>query len=148
MNIYPPPINALATALIKVAVILVLFFSLVKFIRMFDHLFDVFNSRNPLGKYYKSPLRESNQEAWQPFLQRAMQYVKGLTDPSGTPMHRTKRKTGFLGFLCAIKSVECLFHVLVSNLSTSMKYLLTYKLSQDHLELFFCIDTIIWWMQQ
>ena len=79
----------------------------VKFIRMFDHLFDVFNSRNLLGKYYKSPLQESNQEAWQPFLQRAMQYVKGLTDPSGTPVHRTKRKTGFLGFLCAIKSVEC-----------------------------------------
>ena len=27
----------------------------VKFIRMFDHLLDVFNSTNPYGKYLKSP---------------------------------------------------------------------------------------------
>ena len=32
----------------------------VKFIRIFDHLFDILNSRNPYGKHYKSPLRESN----------------------------------------------------------------------------------------
>ena len=109
----------------------------VKFIRIFDHLFDIFNSRNPYGKHYKSPLRESNKQAWQPFLTEAMQYISTLTDSCGTPMVKTKRKTGFLGFLVAIKSIECLFNELVRNKNVSMTYLLTYKLSQDHLELFF-----------
>ena len=75
----------------------------VKFIRIFDHLFDVFNSRNPYGKYFKNPLRESNKQVWQPFLAEAMQYISALTDSLGTPMVKTKRKTGFLGFLVAIK---------------------------------------------
>ena len=109
----------------------------VKFIRIFDHLFDIFNSRNPYGKHYKSPLRESNKHAWQPFLTEAMQYISTLTDSCGTPMVKTKRKTGFLGFLVAIKSIECLFNELVRNTNVSMTYLLTYKQSRDHLELFF-----------
>ena len=107
----------------------------VKFIRMFDHLFDVFNSQNPHGKYFK-PLRESNREAWALFLEEVMQYISALTDSLGTPMVKTKRKTGFLGFLVAIKSIQCLFNE-ISNPSVPMNYLLTYKLSQDHLELFF-----------
>ena len=95
----------------------------VKFIRMFDHLFDVFNSRNPHGKYFKSPLRESNREAWAPFLEEAMQYISALTDSLGTPMAKTKRKTGFLGLLVAIKSIQCLFNELISNPSVPMNYL-------------------------
>ena len=109
----------------------------VKFIRIFDHLFDIFNSRNTYGKHYKSTLRESNKQAWQPFLTEAMQYISTLTDSCGTPMVKTKRKTGFLGFFVAIKGIECLFNELVRNKNVSMTYLLTYKLSQDHLELFF-----------
>ena len=30
----------------------------VTFLRIFDHLFDILNSRNPLGKGYKAPLKE------------------------------------------------------------------------------------------
>ena len=66
-----------------------------------------------------------------------MQYISALTDSLGTPMVKTKRKTEFLGFLVAIKSIQCLFNELISNPSVPMNYLLTYKLSQDHLELFF-----------
>ena len=66
-----------------------------------------------------------------------MQYISALTDSLGTPMVKTKRKTGFLGFLVAIKSVGRLFNELISNTNVPMNYLLTYKLSQDHLELFF-----------
>ena len=35
----------------------------VKFIRLFDHLFDVLNSRNPLTKGYKSALRIENKNS-------------------------------------------------------------------------------------
>ena len=44
----------------------------VKFLRLFDHLFDVLNSRNPLAKGYKSPLRVSNKHIWSPFTRTSL----------------------------------------------------------------------------
>ena len=52
-------------------------------------------------------------------------------------MYKTKRKTGFVGFILAIESVKMLFKDLVGSIDPPMNYLLTYKFSQDHLELFF-----------
>jgi hypothetical protein len=49
----------------------------------------------------------------------------------------TNRKTGFIGFLVAIQAVTVIFqeYVVGSHNSTPpLKYLLTHKLSQDHLE--------------
>lgn len=109
----------------------------VKFLRLSDHLSDISNSRNPLAKRYKSPLRVSNKGIWEPFLDEVYKYILGLKDPSGVKMHATRRKTGFIGFLAAIKSTKGIFHELVEKNEAPLKYLLTYKLSQDHLELFF-----------
>ena len=52
-------------------------------------------------------------------------------------MHFTQRRTGFVGLLCDMVSVRHLFRSLVAGDDPALKYLLTYKLSQDHLELFF-----------
>lgn len=52
-------------------------------------------------------------------------------------MHSTHRKTGFIRFLAAIKSTKALFHDLVEIQEAPLMYLLMYKSSQDHLELFF-----------
>ena len=52
-------------------------------------------------------------------------------------MYQSKRKTGFTGFLVAMKSIRGLFNDLVGQAEAPFKYLLTYKCSQDHLELFF-----------
>jgi hypothetical protein len=52
-------------------------------------------------------------------------------------MCKTKRKTGFVGFLAGIKSMKQMFHDLVESEHAPLKYILTYKMSQDHLELFF-----------
>ena len=109
-----------------------------KFIRLIDRLFDVLNSRNPFGKGFKSALRINNKMAWHPFLTEAYSYIFGLKDSTGgSPMYRTRRKTGFVGFLVAIQSVKAIFHELVELPQAPLKYLLTYKFSQDHLELFF-----------
>ena len=43
----------------------------VKFIRVFDHLFDVLNSRNPFAKGYKAPLRKANKSSWDGSLNQA-----------------------------------------------------------------------------
>ena len=109
----------------------------VTFIRLFDRLFDVLNSRNPLGKGYKSALRIANKNQWYQFLEHAYCYISSLKDTTGKPMYQTRRKTGFIGFLVAIRSTQNLFASFVERQEAPLKYILTYKLSQDHLELFF-----------
>ena len=109
----------------------------VNFIVLFDRLFDVLNSRNPLAKGFKAPLSSANFSFVDTFLSHAEQYIMSLTDRTGTSILHTRRKTGFLGFLVCIKSVRMLVEDLLMCTAAPMKYLLTYKLSQDHLELFF-----------
>lgn len=109
----------------------------VKFIRMFDKLFDFLNSCNPVAKGFKAPLRPSNKGTWMNFFEEAKQYIRGLTDGSGVPIFRTPRKTPFLGFLVTIESVIGLASALLLSDNSPLSYFLTYKLSQDHIELFF-----------
>ena len=109
----------------------------VKFIRLIDQLFDVMNSRSPWGKGSKAPLRTDNRHVWEPFLDEAFDYLLHLKDTAGTPMHESKRRTGFIGFMTAIKSVKGLFQEYVALDESLLKYLLMYKFSQDHIELFF-----------
>ena len=106
----------------------------VRFLRTFDALFDILNSRNALGKFNKAPMCPSNENHWRALLSDAYQYILTLTDVNGIPLHTTKRKTGVIGFLIDIKSVSLVYESLAPQ---TLKYLLTYKLSQDHLELFF-----------
>lgn len=109
----------------------------VKFIRTIDHLFDILNSRNPCAKGYKARLRVNNKGCWLPFLNKASSYIKVLKNEVGNPMYNTKRKNGFVGFILAIESVKLLFQELIEKTDPPMNYLLTYKFSQDHLELLF-----------
>ena len=106
----------------------------VKFIKTIDHLFDILNSRNPCAK---ATLRLDNQESWAPFLEEAYDYIRHLKNPAGKFMFKTQAKTGFIGFMVAIRSVEGIFEDLVGGLGSPLRYILTYKFSQDHLELWF-----------
>ena len=110
----------------------------VEFLRHIDAAFDVLNSRNPLGKGFKAPIRKTNQQRWQKILQGARKFLLGLQKAdTGAPMYLGQRKTGFVGFIASIDSVLKLFSTLVDAQGSPMSYLLTYKFSQDHLELFF-----------
>ncbi|EZA58497.1 THAP domain-containing protein [Ooceraea biroi] len=71
-------------------------------------------------------------------------YIKGLGiienkhSTDSIPILKGKRKTVFWGFIIAMKSVSKLSRYVFEN--NSMSCILTYKLSQDHLETFFsCI---------
>jgi len=108
----------------------------VKFIRIIDRLFDLLNSRNPLARGYKAPLRQTNEQFWMSFLDDAYDYLSTLKDANDTYLCDSKRKTGFLGLLCDVLSVKNIYIDIIQK-TNMLKYLLTYKLSQDHLELFF-----------
>ena len=118
----------------------------VRFLRVIDRLFDLLNSRNPLAKGFKSPMRPSNECTWRPFLLEAKTYLTKLTDDKGRPMYCTKRRTAFIGLLCTIDSAVAVYDTYVGQPTSPLKYLLTYKLSQDHLELFFCRSSGFMWL--
>ena len=49
-----------------------------KFVHIFDHLFDILNSRNPCAKGNKLALPTDNKDVWSPSLDEAFKYVLAL----------------------------------------------------------------------
>lgn len=112
----------------------------VRFINIFNDLFDSLNSRNLLSRGFKSPIKMGNAKQFYEFFHECENYIRGLTvSRDGIHLIDSKWKTGFLGFVICIKSVEGLFRRLVEPVDSPMSFLMTYKLSQDHLETFFSL---------
>lgn len=108
----------------------------VHFIEIMDKLFDLMNSRNPFGKGFKAPLRQVNKQTWLSFLNQAEDYIINLQTVEGVPLYASKRKTSILGYLVMIKNVKSIFEEYIEK-EKVLKYILTYKFSQDYIELFF-----------
>lgn len=106
----------------------------VDFIRKFNALFDIMNSRNLKSYGYKKPISSKNFEGVKEYLENAYSYIKSLKLGSDNVL-KTNRKTGFLGFLICIKTILFLYVELVET--EKIDFLSTYKLSQDHIEIFF-----------
>lgn len=109
----------------------------VRFTRCVDRLFDFLNSRNLLGKGYKAPLKASNENFWQTPILEEILYLKIITNIQGKLMVSSRRYVPFVGFITGIESVIHIFDLYVKPDNSGLKYLLAYKLSQDHLELLF-----------
>lgn len=123
-----------------------------EFISIFNDLFDVFNSRSS-GKYdFKKPISPSNATEILDFLEKAKNYILSLRiyskikrtirdriiiNISKKSIVECKSKTGFLGFLICIESLKHLFINYVISATPALRYIATYRLSQDHIENFF-----------
>ncbi|KAG8173952.1 hypothetical protein JTE90_009166 [Oedothorax gibbosus] len=107
----------------------------VDFIETINALFDCLNSRNPCGRFLKSPVRPANLHTWINRLCIARDLLLNLEYEDGKRVIKSSRKTVIVGFCTTIDSVM----QLVSDLLTSnaLKYVLTFKFSQDHIEVFF-----------
>ena len=101
----------------------------VRFITMINNLFDVLNSRNPLGKGFKAPLKRSNRDTWEPLMEDAFKYILNLKTLEGVSILETNKKTGFIGFLICIRSVWEIFEEYVNKDNAPLLYLLTYKVA-------------------
>lgn len=64
------------------------------------------------------------------------EYISHLQLEDGTPVIMFNRKTGFIGFIICLNNIFELFRYCKERVQ--LKYLLTYKLSQDFLENCFC----------
>ncbi|CAG4987354.1 unnamed protein product [Colias eurytheme] len=107
-----------------------------RFIRVFNDLFDILNSRTMKAKGWKRPIADFNCEDVWKFFENAEKYIRNLRFADSTLVLKSRRKTGFLGFIICIRSIRHIYDLHVSPKS-DFEYLTTYKISQDHLELFF-----------
>lgn len=106
----------------------------VEFIRTMDRIFDLFNCKLPFGKGFKSPMRIGNMDVWMNILNETREYLYKLK-VNGCPMLQHRRKTPCLGLIIDTFSFSQLALDLLQE--GILKYFLTYKCSQDHLEMFF-----------
>lgn len=122
----------------------------VDFIEIFNHLFDVFNSKSSDLYGMKKPLSLKNANDIIAFLEKAKLYILNLyifikyrrevrkritVKIIKKKIIESKNKTGFLGFLICIESLKHLYTTLVEG--QRLRYIATYRLSQDHIEMLF-----------
>lgn len=107
----------------------------IEFIKVIDEIFDFLNSRNPFGKGFKKPIFLNNIDFLQQRIEQKIEYLYTLVGPDNNKLCVGKRKTFILRFAAAVKSIlQIAKHILIEP---CFKYLMTYRFSQDHLELFF-----------
>lgn len=106
------------------------------FCSMINNAFDILNCRS---KYSKSPfnvaLDEKSYNKYKQFGIEFENYIYSLRFEDGKTVVDSGRKTGFIGLVKAINNLLKLYSYIHEQYS--IEYLLSYKLSQDHLETFF-----------
>ena len=76
-------------------------------------------------------------KSWLPFQNEAEEYLTNFKTASGEYIYTTKRTRTIIGYILLRRSIKALFQELVHKDRADLNYLLTYKFSQDYLELFF-----------
>jgi len=108
-----------------------------------DRLFDILNSKSPRGHGFKAALTLKRLDYHREFLLEAEFVLLNMTTVDGRlKICESPRSMGAVGLACNIRSVIFLAESLLTTTlaGRSISYILTYKFSQDHLEILFsCI---------
>jgi hypothetical protein len=113
-----------------------------EFCQKFDLIFDMLNCRYRYPKSNKTheiPLTEENRTFLRNEANTFINYIATLTGKDGDLLITSRRKTGFLGFIICLENLFNLYDSLNTIPGYSQEYLLSYKLSQDHLETLFSV---------
>lgn len=113
----------------------------IKFVRMFDSLFNVFNSKHEdKDNIYKRPLCVSNKEEIFQFLDQAAEYIKNIQfikkNGSKAYICVSRSKVPFIGFITNIQSLKNMFTEYVED-EHILPSIRTQAISQDHIEQLF-----------
>ena len=98
---------------------------------MFDKLFDILNSRNLKSFGFKAPLQLDNDINIFNYLSTAQSYFLTLQESKSIV------RQDFVVFFLCIQSVKLLFGEFILSDQYGLKFLFSYKFSQDHTKLFF-----------
>lgn len=108
-----------------------------EFCMIMNNAFDILNCRT---KYSKSPfnlaLSPSTFDKYLYFTNQFEKYVHSLMLSSGQKVVDSLTKTGFVGIVWGLKNLMN-YYTFLKNKMYEIEYILSYKLSQDHLETFF-----------
>lgn len=107
-----------------------------EYCRVIDNIFDFLNSKCIYSKNFKSPITKQNIHALKNRILPLIQYLYTLKFED-QPLHTSNKKTFILGFAIAVKSLFKIAKAIFVDSSLNFNYVLTYKFSQDHLELLF-----------
>jgi len=107
----------------------------VNFIKLFNDAFDILNSRTLIPYGFKGAINNDNYENILDFSKKFIYYVHNLKLSTGQPILKSQRSTGFLGFIVCFHSLINLKKKFIDT--NNLKFIPSYKLSQDHLEIFF-----------
>lgn len=113
----------------------------IRFIRNFNNIFDIFNSRHKHYEHeniFKRPINALNKNDVFEFCNEMMNYIssfKFTPSPTSPYIINTDSKCGFRGFLVNIKSLQAIYTEYVEE--GDMFSLPTFHFSQDFLELLF-----------
>ena len=69
----------------------------VQFLKMFDEIFDLLNSKTPITSGTKAHMKPSNKETWMNTITQGQEYILGLKDNSGRRLVDTKTKDMICG---------------------------------------------------
>lgn len=117
----------------------------IKFIRVIDVAFDVLNSQTPRASGYKRPMQSANYSMCEKSLKNTVDILlNAKSAKSQDDNNKTKN------WLCAFFSLKNSILVVTKGLLNKpvhpLSHVLTYRFSQDHLELFFsCIRARSGW---
>ena len=95
-------------------------------------MFDIFNSRSKFSKGLNAPIHRDNIQTVVEYFHNATEYIASLKMPnSAVLLVNGPRRRAFLGFIINMDSLQYIYKDYVMN--DYLDYVLTYKLSQDHL---------------
>ena len=69
----------------------------VKYLRTFDRIFDIMNSRSTAEYYGKAPLQSRNEQEWKSVFNDSVRYICNLKTSSGKPVLNSGKYATFLG---------------------------------------------------
>ena len=104
----------------------------VKFIHNIDMAFDMLNSRNLCDKGGKTPVTAKNLATWQNDAESLAKFIF-----CGRLLHNYPHKTPIWGSAINLHSMADICQHPLKCLVAPFGHILTYKFSQDHLELLF-----------
>ena len=107
------------------------------FILLMNDLFDVLNSKSKYGKHRKQPINSNNFNDIQTILCDTVAFLKCLKDTNDLPLIQGPRKTFLIGFCVSSHSILTISKNLLEREESPFEYILTYRFSQDAIEMFF-----------
>lgn len=107
------------------------------FIRKVDEIFDLLNSKKPFAKWYKAAVSLQNLPTFLEKCDEISRYLFTLRNEWGNLLRAGQRKTCIWGITISIRSLMAIAIDLLMRNYRPYKYVMTYRFSQDHLELLF-----------